>query len=122
MIASAIHAIAAFDLVCAGTMRTGPIGLALPEKGGEPFAITYRIDLASRSWCSDDCAETEPLASSSETDIVLREEHSPSGSRFIRIALEPGSFTDTLIFWNTAILRSGHCDQAPFTGFPDPQA
>ena len=50
MIAAALQVAAAFNLVCTGTARTGPLGLALPEAGGTPFAITYRIDLDGNSW------------------------------------------------------------------------
>ena len=99
-------------------MRTGPIGLALPEKGGEPFAITYRVDLAGRQWCEDGCAITEPLASADASEVVLRDEQGPDGSHYVRIGRQSGLFTDTLIEGTTATLRSGRCEEAPFTGFP----
>ena len=122
MTAPAVLAIAAFNLICTGTLRTGPVGLAMPEGGGEPFAITYRVDLASRLWCSDECAQAEPLALVTETEILLRQDHRASGSHVIIVGRQLGLFADTFIEGATATLRSGHCAQAPFTGFPVPSA
>ena len=81
MPAPALTAIAAFNLICTGTLRTGPLGLAMPEAGGEPYTITYRIDLASNLWCSDECASPEPIVLVTDTEILLREAHVPSGGR-----------------------------------------
>lgn len=118
MIAAALQAIAAFNLACSGTMRSGPLGLALPESEGEPFTIVYRIDLDAGRWCSGACDEVESLASVAGGEIVLRDRHDPAGSSVVRFL--PGSrrFTDTVIEGNTATLRSGVCEPAAFTGFP----
>jgi hypothetical protein len=85
MIAAILPVIAAFNLICSGAMRTGPVGLALPEQSGEPFTITYRIDLDAGRWCSDTCRETEPLASVFEGRILLRDRHEPDGSNVVTI-------------------------------------
>ena len=122
MIASALQAIVAFNLVCTGTVRTGPIGIALPESDGAPFAITYRVDLASNLWCSDACEAAEPLALVTDTELLLREDHSPGGGHIIIVGLQLGLFADTYINGTTATLRSGRCEQARFTGFPIPSA
>jgi hypothetical protein len=118
MIATALQVIAAFNLVCSGTMRSGPVGLALPEQDGEPFSITYRIDVDGRRWCSDDCGEVEPLATIAEGQILLRDQHDPDGSNVVTIFPALGRFTDTSVLGNVATLRSGTCDPEPFTGFP----
>jgi hypothetical protein len=118
MIAAAVQVIAAFNLVCTGTMRSGPVGLALPEQGGEPFSITYRIDLDARRWCSDSCDTVETLAGIVEGQIVLRDQHVPEGSSVVTIFPDRGRFTDTLILGDHAILRSGSCRPERFTGFP----
>lgn len=118
MIAAALQTIAAFNLACAGTMRSGPLGLALPEGEGEPFTIVYRIDLDAGRWCSGECDATEPLAAVASGEIVLREQHHPAGSSVVRFIPGTGRFTDTVIAGNTATLRSGTCEIAPFTGFP----
>jgi len=117
-LAFALQAVAAFNLVCSGTLRTGPIGMALPEESGEPFTITYRIDLVSRQWCSDPCGVTESVAEIVNGEILLRDQHHPSGSHVIVFAPRTGRFADTLNEDNFAILRSGSCEPAPFGGFP----
>jgi hypothetical protein len=118
MLAVPLQILAAFNLVCNGTMRSGPVGLALPEQDGGPYSITYRIDLDARRWCSDACTETEALDSIFEGQIVLRDQHDPEGSSVVTIFPARGRFTDTLIAGSTATLRSGTCAPEPFTGFP----
>ena len=118
MIAAALPVALAFNLICSGTMRSGPIGLALPEQDGEPFTITYRIDVDGRRWCSDECGDVEPLAEIAEGQIVLRDRHDPDGSDVVTIFPAQRRFTDTSILGNVATLRSGTCDPEPFTGFP----
>ena len=117
MLAAALQMVAAFNLTCSGTVRSGPLGQALPEQEGEPFAITYRIDLGAQLWCSDACAATEAVASAIGEQIVLREQHHSAGSNVIIVTPAAGRFTDTLIDGDTATLRSGSCELAPFTGF-----
>lgn len=118
MISAAAQLSLAFNLICSGTMRTGPVGLALSEQGGEPFTITYRIDVDGRRWCSDECTEIEQMDSIFEGQIVLRDRHQDDGSDVITIFPAARRFTDTEIQGNTAVLRSGTCEAAPFTGFP----
>jgi hypothetical protein len=117
MIATALEAALAFNLVCSGTVRTGPLGLVMPEAGGEPVAITYRVDLEARLWCSDACETTERLDSVFEGVIVLRDLHYPAGSSVIMVNPATGRFSDTRVEWNRATLTSGACEVAPFTGF-----
>src|SRR6187551_2871624 len=114
MVVAILPAIVAFNLVCSGMMRTGPVGLVLHEDSGEPFTITYRIDLDSRRWCSDSCAETEALDSVFEGQIVLRDLHEGNGSNVVTIIPAMGRFTDTLIEGSTATLRSGTCEPQTF--------
>ena len=118
MIATALQAIAAFNMICTGSLRTGPVGMALPEEGGEPFTIEYRIDVDARRWCTDTCDDGEDLASASEGVIVLRERYDEDGSSVIMVNPRSGRFSDTLIEGSNATLRSGTCAPAPFTGFP----
>lgn len=118
MISAAVQLSLAFNLICSGTMRTGPVGLALPEQDGEPFTITYRIDVDGRRWCSDDCTEIEQLDSIFEGQIVLRDQHDDEGSDVVTIFPAARRFTDTEIEGSVATLRSGTCEPTPFTGFP----
>jgi hypothetical protein len=123
MIAIALEVALAFDLVCSGTVRTGPVGLAMPEASGDPIELTYRVDVDGRMWCSDACDETERLDSVFEGVIVLRDRHLATGSSVIMISPADGRFSDTRIDagidGNIATLASGVCRVAPFTGFPD---
>ena len=122
MFAPALHLAIVFDLVCSGSQRTGPVGLALPEADGEPVSVTYRIDLDSRTWCSDDCAARETVSSVFEGVIVLRDDHDSEGSNVVMINPGTGRFTDTRIEGDTATLTSGTCAAARFSGFPSPSA
>lgn len=88
----------------------------MPEAGGAPFAITYRIEVDGNSWCSDACEATEPLVSASAEEIVLRETHADAGSHVIRFLPGTLRFTATLIEGNIATLRSGVCEAEAFTG------
>lgn len=118
MLATALQMVAAFNLVCSGTLRTGPLGLALPESDGTPFAVTYRIDLDRNRWCSDACDAIEPVAFVLDGQIVLRELYNPAGSNVVTIHPATRRFTDTTIAGDTATLRSGVCVAGAFTGFP----
>jgi hypothetical protein len=119
MIAIALEVALAFDLVCSGMVRTGPVGLAMPESSGDPIELTYRIDVDGRMWCSNDCEETERLDSVIEGVILLRDRHLATGSSVIMISPAEGRFSDIRIDGNIATLTSGTCSVAPFTGFPD---
>jgi|GEM_PF-5912866 len=119
MIAAALEAALAFNLVCSGMARTGPLGLVMPEAGGDPVAITYRVDLDARLWCSGACETVERLDSVFEGVIVLRDRHYPAGSSVIMVNPATGRFTDTSVEWTRATLISGACEVAPFGGFVD---
>jgi hypothetical protein len=118
MIAQALQLAAAFNLVCAGTVRTGPIGIALPESVGDPIDETYRIDLGARLWCRGDCTRVEPLGELTQSYAVLRDSHEESGGHFIMVELPSGIFADTEIVDSEATLRSGRCRRTSFGGFP----
>ena len=117
MIAATLPMIAAFNLVCSGTMRTGPLGLAMPESDGTPFSITYRIDLDGRSWCSDACETTEPLADAFENVLILREQHHPAGSSVILVNPALGRFTDTRIEATPRRCAAGFASRRRSLGF-----
>lgn len=114
----ALQAVVAFNMICTGSLRTGPVGMALPEEAGEPFTVEYRIDVDARRWCADTCTASEDLASVTDGVIVLRERYDEDGSNVIMLNPRSGRFTDTLIEGNNATLRSGTCEAAEFSGFP----
>jgi hypothetical protein len=122
MLAAALHAALAFNLVCTGTERTGPLGLAIPEHHAVPFEISYRVDLDLRRWCSDACAEVEALGDVVLARILLRDRHWPEGSHVIIFDPATGRLTDTLNQGNRMVLRHASCTRAAFTGFPGREA
>lgn len=117
--ALALQSAAALTLMCSGSLRSGPVGVALPEAQGEPFDIVYRIDLGAGSWCADGCETREPIAEAEGGYILLRDRQGPTGSHVITLFPAEGRFTDTLIEGGTATLRSGRCLPAGFEGVPD---
>ena len=119
MAAAALQAALAFNLVCTGTERAGPLGLAIPESAATPFEISYRIDLDHNLWCSDACAATETLGGVVLARILLRDRHSPEGSHVITFDPATGRLTDTLNHNDRMVLRHASCVREEFTGFPD---
>jgi hypothetical protein len=122
LLAIALQAALAFNLVCTGTERAGPLGLAIPESAATPFEISYRIDLDLRRWCSDACAETEAVGDVVLARILLRDRHSPEGSHVITFDPATGRLTDTLNHNDRMVLRHATCSRADFSGFPNAAA
>lgn len=115
----ALQAALAFNLVCTGTERSGPLGLALPDTIATTWEVSYRIDLDLRRWCSDTCAETEELGDVVFAQILLRDRHGAEGSHVIIFNPANGLLTDTLNHNDRMILRRATCTRADFTGFPN---
>ena len=118
LLAAALQAALAFNLVCTGTERAGPLGLALPDSAATPFEASYRIDLDLRRWCSDACAQTEAVGDIVLAQILLRDEHGPEGSHVIIFNPATGVLTDTLNEGERMVLRHATCRREAFTGFP----
>jgi hypothetical protein len=118
LLTAALQAALAFNLVCTGTERAGPLGLAVPDSAATTFEISYRIDLDLRRWCSDACDETEELGGIVLARILLRDEHSPEGSHVIIFDPATGRLTDTLNDGDRMVLRHATCRREDFTGFP----
>lgn len=120
--ATFLQAALAFNLVCTGTERAGPLGMTLPESQATSFEISYRIDLDLRRWCSDACAETEAVGEVVLAQILLRDRHDPEGSHVIIFNPATGRLTDTLNHGNRMVLRHATCRREDFTGFPNADA
>lgn len=112
----------AFNLICTGTERSGPLGLALPDEAATTWEISYRIDLDLRRWCSDSCDETEAVGDVVMAQILLRDRHGPEGSHVIIFNPATGRLTDTLNHGSRMVLRHATCARADFTGFPNAAA
>jgi len=118
LLTAALQAALAFNLVCTGTERAGPLGLTIPDSAATPFQASYRIDLDLRRWCRDSCEETEAVGDIVLAQILLRDEHRPEGSHVIIFNPATGRLTDTLNDGDRMVLRSATCRREDFTGFP----
>ena len=119
LLAAALQAALAFNLACTGTELAGPLGLSRPDQVPASFAITYRVDLDLRRWCSGECARTEELGDVLFTHILLRDRTMPSGRHVIDFDPATGRLTDTLTDGDRQVLRRGTCTREPFSGFPN---
>ena len=120
MLAFALQAVAAFNLVCTGTEATGKLSVGLVNSpDAQPYSITFRVDLEHGRWCSHECSTTQRIVSVSDTEIRL-ETNVPGADDLSAVTLnrETGRFVDLLTIGENARLRQGTCERAPFTGFP----
>lgn len=124
MLALAMQAIAAFNLVCTGTSFWGETRpLQMPENR-EPFRAVIRVDLEAGRWCIDQCETTMPLRSVSNTEIVFRASEDSAGDTLMTANRESGEFLDRMRLIGAGstgmyiTMRTGICERAPFTGFP----
>ena len=122
LLAAALQAALAFNLACTGTEQSGPLGLSRPDRGPFAFAITYRIDMDLRRWCSNACERIEAIGSVVFGHILLRDRSAPSGRHVIDFDAATGRLTDTLTDGNWQVLRHGACRREAFSGFPGLQA
>lgn len=109
-----------FDLVCRGQQRDQPTG---PSREYERH---YRLDLAAKRWCSDECKSAFPIEAVTLDMITIRSNILESGHKGVdvdhRISRVTGEVTDnvsssiggTLVYQG----RKGSCERAPFSGFP----
>jgi hypothetical protein len=119
LLTTALQAALAFNLACTGTELAGPLGLSWPDQAPASFAVTYRVDLDLRRWCSDACERTEALGDILFTHILLRDRTSPSGRHVIDFDPATGRLTDTLTDGDRQVLRRGTCTREAFSGFPN---
>lgn len=116
--AAALQAALAFNLACTGTEQAGPLGLSMPDRAPLTFAITYRIDMDLRRWCSNACERIEAIGSVVFGHILLRDRSAPSGRHVTDFDPATGRLTDTLTDGNWQVLRHGTCSRQTFSGFP----
>jgi hypothetical protein len=100
-----------FDLECADTVKTTGDPVA-------PYVAHYRIDLAAKKWCEDECRTVKPIADLQSSYITLEGE--PNSDFWHTIDREKG---EDQIFSGSPQLgdmehTSGQCTKRPFSGFP----
>jgi hypothetical protein len=117
-----VQSLMAFNLVCTGSsvsVHGGGIHGQL-----RPMSVVFRIDLDANRFCSDACAETQPIASVTYGDVVLQDETDRvSGEAIYRtVRRESGRYyADRRTGVGRKlkrVLMVGDCERAPFTGFP----
>ncbi|WP_374139450.1 hypothetical protein [Sphingomonas sp.] len=118
----AAASLTAFNLVCAGNTHQSGLG-AEPDAA---YRIEYRIDLATKRFCIDDCSAVTPIAnvrtdklvfSQVEVDTISHRELGQdvadrSTGEHARFILTGRGVRQRMIKW------IGRCERAPFTGFP----
>lgn len=111
-----------FDLVCSGTVMTHP------EWPAAPYAVRYRVDLATGRWCKDDCPTGRPFASVTADRLTFTEKKTLPARRgtFYEDAHEyvsrvDGKLSEVSTSSSWWIHREGSCLVAPFSGEPAPR-
>ncbi len=120
MIAFALQAAAAFNLVCASIYTTEPSFSSGSPTAEAPFAVTYRIDLDQARYCTNPCESIEPLAEVTNAWIMLKNTSILSGledGTVIGVHRGTGRYIGRAVGMNT-VRHFGRCERAPFTGFP----
>lgn len=113
MIALALQAAAAFNLVCTGTTILNHVD------SGRAQEVILRVDLESGRFCFDDCGVVEPIARLSETEIVFQDVNLPAthGRVLRRMDRATGAYLLSIESDRLSLGMTGRCVTAPFTGF-----
>jgi hypothetical protein len=115
-----------FNLNCTGNTEEK---LSLRDDKVIPYEVVYRIDLVAKKWCEGACERKKDIARIEETNLVLTDHKSQSRTADERllISIDRVSGTHTSIVSvvlngrypvSSMSLSKGHCEAAPFTGFP----
>lgn len=117
---------AQFDLTCTGVLNSS----SLAGDKAKPYSATYRIDLAQRKWCEEDCKTLHDIASIQSGQLTLSEARvdTPSEKSFSinTIDRETGahkiiasSESNRVRGSNVNLRWQGACKPTAFSGFPD---
>lgn len=109
-----------FDLVCKGDVRT-----SIYSKKRAPYQARYRIDLAQKLWCMNECSGVHHLADITPSRISFEDKEDPLKHRTIYHYVERGNgawtdYDSDLGPYPSVFDVKGVCDPAPFSGI-DPQ-
>jgi hypothetical protein len=89
----------------------------------DPKTIVYRVDLDRLRWCNGDCKFTQPIVNVTAEEIRLQQDESQQSLSVTTLDRETG---ELLILVtpkdrSLALVTSGKCQVAPFTGMPEPK-
>lgn len=118
----AAAAASAFNVVCDGTgggydvSGPGLKALAPPSH----FSRVFRIDLAAKRWCTGPCETTKPINEVRPEAIVLDWNAKLGAETDYVLVLnrEDGTIFERMRTGTSALIYSGNCAKAAFTGFP----
>lgn len=120
VVASNLLALAAFNLVCTGTQMSAPNLAEGSKLTNEPFREVYRVNLDSRRWCRDECAQTWALAGLSDTIISVEDasDYAATPVTFSTVNRESGIYRTLHRDAVSIVMRRGSCKRASFSGLP----
>lgn len=108
-----------FDLNCTGTRQMaldGPV---------EPHTYSFRVDLAAGRWCWNTCERTFEIVEAAPDRIVFGNENVDTARKRStsrnEVSRRTGEHEQLWIETRpipTYIRTAGHCEAAPFSGFP----
>jgi hypothetical protein len=108
----------AFALACTGASTIPNEDNTGYERA--PIAMTLQIDLSKHRWCQSPCRETEPIASVSKTEIVLKQDEYEDGDWLVvRLNRESGAYYSSWKAHGRTITETAQCQVQPFSGLPE---
>ncbi|WP_278983275.1 hypothetical protein [Sphingobium yanoikuyae] len=104
-----------FDLICQGRARYGA------PASWQKFENRYRVDLAAKRWCRDNCERVMPLADVSEARITFTSIHNNASIGDVDHFVErsSGRLVEIMASRYSPTTVEAQCEAAPFSGLPD---
>lgn len=111
-----------FDLVCTGTQTTIDAGGSRAERQTQ----RYRIDLAARRWCQEDCKAALKIQEVTPDEITLVDgemSKTLQGHHRLAISRTSAEVVDEVSMraLNLTMTFNGSCSKKPFSGHPKPK-
>ena len=119
-----LNAALAFNLICSVTSYGARNQTVYPKN---PEKMELSIDLETKRWCGarEQCTQTLPIQEVTDSYIIFLniKEGTGKGRTSYTISRESGefSFYERDDSGDFAGFTFGHCEKAPFTGFPQPK-
>lgn len=104
-----------FDLICQGRAKYGA------SASWQKFENRYRVDLAAKRWCRDNCERVMPLADVNEARITFTSIHDDATigdvDHFVERA--SGHLVEIHSSRFSPQTVAAQCEAAPFSGMPE---
>lgn len=114
MLAVALQAVAAFNLVCSSVVT-------LDGHEARQSQIIIRVDLNTNRFCVGQCLEVFPITSVSPTEVIFEQWERDRESFIRRVDRTSGRYYSEHHVISRIAIASGVCERVPFTGFPQRQ-